>query len=1129
MKPIKLVMSGFGPYADRTPEILFTDFEEQGLFLITGDTGAGKTTIFDAICFALYGETSGSYRDTKNLRSEYSKPEVKSYVEFTFSHQGKTYCIHRSPEYLRPKLRGAGGMTKEEEKVILTYEDGSTVEGIRPVAEAVHDLLNIDAAQFKQIVMIAQGEFRELLNADTNTRTKILRSIFMTQGYANMEHKLKARVNTAQKQWESEKQSILQYISGIKTADGSTFRIQLDEMQNRFANSREVWNLDEVAALIERITEEDRQTEAEIRKQLEKQEDGLQKTDRQITLAEGNNAAILELEKHQQERRRLEEQKERMSLLEHRLEREKTASRQIRPDHRSWKDAASRLQTAEKELNARTHSEAEAKIKHAEAEEVLLTAQKQEPEAAEQELRARQIRETLPRYRERQDMQERVQALDRQLLRLNNEKTALEEESTKLEREIRKLDAFLEQNNDVEAQIEKLHASIARIREIYTELKDLQDRQIPEYQAQKKQYMQQKQSAEKSLNTYKNTSKAFLELEARYDRCRAGLLAEKLEQGKPCPVCGSVHHPQKALLLSDAVTEEQYNRAKEELEAQRTDKETAVQKFNTIRAAYEAAAAQIQDNLVKYLQRAQDLDAELRGDLLADTGKSVHAEETASVTTNRAAMTAGTDVVSEKAVQAGEQHAAADRNTVLHVEANTDQNRSDRSLEEQIAALDAVIRSLQNKGNGAAKAKKVLQNTLAQIRTAKRQLEEARGSRTEELKKRIETCESGRSQTTLLLTEQKTKLNELAVLEYADEQAAAAQIMLLEKEVHTIRAAVDAAAKAAAEAAETLAASRKAIEIGKAEAENSTRAEAEAFRRFTAKLQECGFADEAEYLQYIKEETELQEAEEHIREYKEAVTLNQVQLKTAEQNAEGRTRIDVSELQKQKTELSEEMRKLRQTGNSIVNRIENNREAGANIQAHEGTLDQAMREYNNCRRLDDLVSGKISKSAKITLEQFIQAEGFDQIIAAANSRLYPMSDQQFELQRIQNAGDQSSRSKNFLNLEVKDNYTGHTRPVGNLSGGESFKASLSLALGLSDTVSAHSGGIQMDALFIDEGFGTLDARSIENAMEILNNLSGRNKLVGIISHREELQANTRQQIRVKKTKEGSRLEVDLGV
>jgi exonuclease SbcC len=212
--------------------------------------------------------------------------------------------------------------------------------------------------------------------------------------------------------------------------------------------------------------------------------------------------------------------------------------------------------------------------------------------------------------------------------------------------------------------------------------------------------------------------------------------------------------------------------------------------------------------------------------------------------------------------------------------------------------------------------------------------------------------------------------------------------------------------------------------------------------------------------------------------------------------------------------------------NSIRNRLQGNRDKLEKITAQESALESARKENSISTRLYNLVKGTTG-NGKITLEQYIQAAGFDGIIAAANRRLLPMSDGQYELYRQEDS--LGKKSNTFLDLEGLDNFTGHRRPVGNLSGGESFKASLSLALGLSDTVSMNLGGIQMDALFIDEGFGTLDRKSIESAMDILINLSGTSKLVGIISHREELMENIPQQIHVKKTKDGSRLTVETGL
>ena len=287
-----------------------------------------------------------------------------------------------------------------------------------------------------------------------------------------------------------------------------------------------------------------------------------------------------------------------------------------------------------------------------------------------------------------------------------------------------------------------------------------------------------------------------------------------------------------------------------------------------------------------------------------------------------------------------------------------------------------------------------------------------------------------------------------------------------------------------------------------------------------------GFVSVEEMLNFVLSEDEIAAVDEEIAKYRQEVTTNKKQLEEAETNAQGRQVVDIEALNEQCKLQGGYVNSKRNTVNVIYNRLSNNKNKLENITGQGQVLEKARKENEICTRLYNLVKGTTG-NGKITLEQYIQAAGFDGIIAAANRRLLPMSDGQYELYRQEDS--LGKKSNTFLDLEVLDNFTGHRRPVGNLSGGESFKASLSLALGLSDTVSMNLGGIQMDALFIDEGFGTLDRKSIDNAMNILINLSGTGKLVGVISHREELMANISQQIRVKKTKDGSSLTIETGL
>jgi exonuclease SbcC len=297
-------------------------------------------------------------------------------------------------------------------------------------------------------------------------------------------------------------------------------------------------------------------------------------------------------------------------------------------------------------------------------------------------------------------------------------------------------------------------------------------------------------------------------------------------------------------------------------------------------------------------------------------------------------------------------------------------------------------------------------------------------------------------------------------------------------------------------------------------------------RQFAQLLQQKQFSSQEAFLEYIASEQAIQTDEQVIADYEKEVKANEVQLQSARADAAGKTVIDIEDLERETKQQETKVEALRSQNAAIAFRLQTNLEKYQKMNAQQDNLERYRKEDTICTRLYNLVSGQTGKG-KITLEQYIQAAGFDGIIRAANRRLQPMSEGQFELYRQEDS--LGKKSNTFLDLEVLDNFTGHRRPVGNLSGGESFKASLSLALGLSDTVSSNLGGVQMDVLFVDEGFGTLDRKSIESAMDILLHLSGTNKLVGIVSHREELTDTIQQQIRVEKGKHGSRISVDLGM
>ena len=453
--------------------------------------------------------------------------------------------------------------------------------------------------------------------------------------------------------------------------------------------------------------------------------------------------------------------------------------------------------------------------------------------------------------------------------------------------------------------------------------------------------------------------------------------------------------------------------------------------------------------------------------------------------------------------------------------------KENQETEEEMSVLFSMLQNIyaeaENRKVSSVRKIKSLEKEYQVLVQAEQELEQCRGMRLDEIREMRKNLTEKKQKKEQQITECRVLSEALGTLsyecwEYAEQEGKQAEVQaeimeqtfktsekqkqVLEREITSIRSVLEM------------------LEDGR---QTQNREETELGNRLQEIMQSSVFASEEEMCGYAVSEEKIAREEQQINDYRLRVRTNEVQLEQAQKEAEGKEYIDAEKLQREVCVQEANREELYRKENEIVFRIKNNQEKKKNIESRRAELEQAKKEYLVCTRLYQLVRGQTG-NGKITLEQYVQAAGFDRIILAANKRLLPMSDGQYELYRQQdNAG---RRSNTFLDLEVLDHYTGHRRPVGNLSGGESFKASLSLALGLSDSISSSLGGIQMDALFVDEGFGTLDRKSMENAMEILTHLSEKNKLVGIISHREELVENIPQQIRVKKTREGSRIEVE---
>ena len=1062
MRPTKLVISAFGPYAETMPEIDFEQFEERGLFLISGDTGAGKTTIFDAICFALYGTTSGTYRDTKNLRSEYAKDNVESFVDFYFTHQGKKYHVWRRPGYERKKLRGTGTVS-EKEKAVL-YEEGKTpVEGLNNVNAAVIELLNIDEKQFKQIAMIAQGEFWNLLNARTEERTEILRTIFLTGGYKNIEFRLKDRMDESYREKAKAENSIVQYFGDVDTDGTDGLAEELEQLQLRAGRSGSAWNTGEMLDLIGRILKADTARLEKKEKELADSAEKLDKVKAELVTAETNNSILEKAASLREEKSALDAQKPEIEAKEVRLNRQKDARRKVYPLYENWIGKSAERATAERKISDTGEALFKAVEKAGEAKKELEAAQQKKDTADILQKKADKITETEPAYHRREELAGSLIKLRQNTAVLQRQGEKIEREEKELGEKIVRLKGSIEALGDKPDELAALQTKEQTLRELKNKMQRIAGEQLPALLLKENDFYKKRDIYAKARESYDKAVVKRTEAERILESCRAGILASGLTEGQKCPVCGSVHHPEPAVLPPESVTEEEYKDLKASEDKLQEKKNEAMLEAESARTAAVESGKWLQEAVIECL--------------------------------------------------------------VSRAQAGDDKDWKSVRRKELLEAFDASRTETESEHDSARRQLSVLGSECLKLKTDREALDKAQGEETENLKAARESFTAKKQKNETDIVQCETELKAIGDLMFENWNSARVERDKAAAEAAGILKAIEDAVKRSQEAERKVAALKATITTLQENLDALKKEEEKLREELNRTLAEHKFSSDEEMVSYAVTEKEIAAAERDINDYRQKVETNRARLREAEEEAKDRVHVDVEELRTVVQEQNELVESLRKDAGVISYRIRTNEEKLENITGQRERYEEACRKYAVHSRLYSLVRGQTG-NGKITLEQYIQAAGFDGIIAAANRRLKPMSDGQYELYRQEDS--LGKRSNTFLNLEVLDNYTGHRRPVGNLSGGESFKASLSLALGLSDTVSSNLGGIQMDALFVDEGFGTLDRKSIENAMDILVNLSGANKLVGIISHREELMENIPQQIRVKKTKNGSEIEIDTG-
>lgn len=1093
MKPIKLVMSAFGPFRG-VVEVPFAEFGSSGLFLINGDTGAGKTTIFDAISFALYGNASGENRTTDCFRSDFADDDEKTYVELTFLHKNKEYTVLRNPNYKRNKKRGMG-TTEEKPNATLTMPDGSVITGYAQVTETITELLGIDWKQFKQISMIAQGEFLELLTADSNTRGLIFRKVFGTQIYDLIQKKLKEQASKLKYQCEDIDKSILQFLDGILCSDDNANKQAIDEWKK----SKDINQVPKMMELLSILIQDDRAEYDRWMMENDRLAGEIAKKATEYAKAEHINQLLAGLRTAEEDYRKLINKEDEIKNQEERYALAEKALHIVKPAE----DIYQRLKRELMNLTAEISQGKDEKVRLEEKRNILIEDYRQKeankPRITEIATQINWLNVELQKYaviaeqeNEKASYENHKQKLENQIAELTATKETLtkeqEEKQTKLnqygsiDKDMALCDTQLYRTGETINHLNKL---LSDIQILLTEKDDLVRLQ-QEYRYIEAEYQQQNHD--------------YIEMEGRFLREQAGILAASLESGKPCPVCGSTEHPSKATMTLGAPSYEELKGAKANVEKTHN--------------AWMAASSKCEQQKTKIgmLERA------LRENSVVLSEAEVSIKESDAV-----------ELIIEinEEIAAGKVGGSFDQYTL------SDLNEMTRDKLERMAEFKESLMQSKARLQKFEERKKLCMSRLDEIKLSMQSLEENLSNHKEQLSRVSNTLSA------LVGTIDTLKKD----LKYSSKEEAESARNKLKEESEKLQNELAMAEEAYRNCEQMLGNTTAVLTENEKKYGLKLEEYKEAKEELKQKLVLCGFIEDRNNLDIASSEDDNQAmktgydrykinliTEEELTELRKQIDLyykskenleekiEQLKLETKDQEEKDLELIiqEQKDLNRRKEDCEEKIK-------YIYSRLSNNEEICRQVKEQYKEQEKVRQEYLTYSDLSKTANGELAGKSKIAFEQYVQAFYFDKVIHEANKRFYQMSNNQYVLMRKEDPSN--LRNATGLELEVMDYYTGKSRSIKSLSGGESFKAALSLALGLSDVIQSFAGGIEVDAMFVDEGFGSLDSDSLEQAIETLNSLTNGNRLVGIISHVSELKDRIDKKIIIEKSMEGSKLSL----
>lgn len=1048
MKPRHLVMCAFGTYADRC-ELPFSEFLESGLFLVTGSTGAGKTTIFDAISFALFGEASGSNRTNDTLRSDYADVQTKTYVELTFEHRGQEYSIYRQPSYLRPRLTGEGE-TRVNGSATLTLPDKTVIDKEKNVTAYITELLGFNHGQFKQIAMIAQGEFLQLLLADSKDRAVIFRRLFDTGFYQRVQEMLKLQEKELREVCQELKRSELQSMAAIIIDPENASATELTALIAQ--NSEHA--ADQVLQLLTAQNESDTKADKALCGQNAQLDKLVTDLTRQITEAGFINDQFVELESAKVASVALAARADAIKELAQKISRAELAVTKVQPLAKDWQREQATLLETEGRIAELTKEVEQRRPAVASLQQSLRQEQEREPQREQAAADVRAFTDSLPKYESLDKHSHGLKALKQRQQELLDQRVQLLQDKIVLNQKYTDLTAELQNLTDVDQQLARVENQIGQIDQRLNTLLRLTGN-LAEIRRQTSEKNKAQEYYKQQLQCYQKAQQEMRQQEALFYDEQAGLLAEKLRPGEPCPVCGSLEHPHKAVVASQPPSQEQL-----------------------------IETGEYCDRLQAEVQKASNLAGELQ--TRVTTGLHNIREQTAEVLE--------TDSLPES-IQAGELQTA-----LQEAQTRFETSRQLAAVEhEKLKALSKRRVQAMAELTAADKQREKDDSLLEEINTELNSLAVSIGT----AESNIQNLSSGLACPTL--------------------EAAKAELQRAQQRLQELKTALQTAQENHEKGQNALN-ERQTLLLAEAERLPAVKARtAETREAFTAALTAHGFASEADYQQALIPEPELKTGRQTLSEYEKERQRVADQIDRLEEATRERKIVDISSLKEKLKEAEDLKNELEKLEKIIFARLDQNRRLAAGLQESENERLRYLEKLSLISGLAKTANGELNSKQKIAFEQYVQAAYFDQVLVEANKRLALMTDNRFTLLRQETAKD--LRSQSGLDLEVMDQYTGVRRAVRSLSGGESFKASLALALGLSDIVQQSAGGAAIDTLFIDEGFGALDNESLEQAINILSSLATGDRLVGIISHVAELKERIEHKLVVYGSTSGSHIKM----